>query len=397
MHIVIAAKSLQRGMYLSCKGQPPPLGGGLRKAGYAELDGYVLSDEGYEATLAAAPNEVRVDPTRMVLPFTGDAISVPVVHTERQRHDAYLKELEQATVLQERSLTVSRDVESRVNRGEALPVQETREVIQDMIGSLSHNRNVLLSLSRLKQWDEYTYTHSMNVALYSTLLAKYMGADDAMTEEIGVAGFFHDIGKLFVPLEIINFPGKLSDEQFKLVRKHPEYGETYGVEVSGLTDGVRRGIVEHHERYDGKGYPRGKKANEISTAGQMLLVADIYDALSSRRCYKPAMSSGDSLALMYRERSSMYAPGMLESFIKAVGVYPSGCLVRLSDNSVAIVTEQTASSLQPQVVVLMDAWGGRLKPPLLLDLSRNKKLTIKGCAPSDTVPLDLQQAVFEAS
>ncbi len=395
MYILIATKNLQKGMFLAFKGQAPSVG--VRRAPLeSQSDGYLLSDEDLRATMEKGSEALRVAPDRMLLPYE-DAPSVPVLHTERQRHDAYLRSLEEASELQERSLSVSRALEDRVNRGETLPVQETREVIRDMIGSLSHNRNVLISLSRLKQWDEYTYTHSMNVALYGTLLAKYMGLSDAQVEEIGMGGFFHDIGKLFVPLEVINFPGKLTDEQFSLVRKHPEYGESYGMEVSGLPDGVRLGILEHHERYDGSGYPMGKRADGISLSGQMLLVADIFDALSSRRCYKPAMSAGDALALMYRERGAMYAPGMLESFIKAVGVYPSGCLVRLSDNSVAIVTEQTASSLHPQVVVLLDAWGARLNPPLLLDLSRNRNLSIRGCAPAGSVPIDLQQAVFAAS
>ena len=395
MYIYIASKSLRKGMFLAEKGQFHPVGG--TRGERAPLHGYLLSETDQRALTDSNQNEIRINPSKMILPYDKKRTGAPVLHTERLRHDAYLKEMEQAQELQKRSLSVSRSLEDKVNRGEALPVQETREVIRGMIGSLSHNRNAILGLTRLKQWDEYTYTHSMNVAMYGTLLAKYLDVNESQAEEIGMSGFFHDIGKLFVPLDVINYPGKLTEEQFKLVRKHPEYGESYGLEVSGLSDSVRAGILEHHERHDGTGYPMGKKGDGISIPGQLLLVADIYDALSSRRCYKPAMSPGDSLALMYRERNSIYAPGMLESFIKAVGVYPSGCLVQLSDNSVAIVTEQTTSSLHPRVVVVLDVRGTPMNPPLLLDLSRNKNLGIRKCAPASAVPLDLQRAVFEAS
>lgn len=395
MYIVISAKALQKGMYIASKGQEPSADTQrLHAAQFA--DGYVYTDAERQALANGSAVEVRIDPGRTLLDFDAASVAASPAVIARQRHERYVQELEQAVALQEGGLAVAHDLESRVNRGEELPVQETKEIVRGMMASLSANRNVLLGLSRLKRWDEYTYTHSMNVALYATLLCKYMGGSDALAEEAGVSGFFHDIGKLFIPQEIINFPGKLNEEQFQLIRKHPQYGESYGQELSSLSTAVRRGILEHHEKYDGTGYPYGKKGAEISQIGAMLLVADIYDALSSRRSYKPPMSPGDALSCMYRERGNAYAPGMLESFIKAVGVYPPGCMVRLNDNSVAVVTEQTTSSLQPQVVVLLDGRGAPLNPPVLLDLSRNSKLVITNCGPPQPAGMDLQRAMVNA-
>ena len=383
-------------MYVACRGQTPFVGV-KPSASNGLADGYITTDADRQSLISQNLSEVRIDPKRMLLPYEPKQnLAAPAV-LARQRHDAYLDQLEQAEELQESGLAVARDLESRVAKGEELPVQETKDIVRGMIASLSANRNVLLGLSRLKQWDEYTYTHSMNVALYGTLLCKYRGASDAVAEEVGVSGFFHDIGKLFIPQEVINYPGKLTPEQLKLVRKHPQYGETYSQKLSGLSDTVRRGILEHHERFDGSGYPAGKKGSEISLAGTVLLVADIYDALSSRRSYKPPMSPGDALSFMYRERGNMYAPDMLESFIKAIGIYPSGCMVRLSDNSIAVVTEQTGSSLQPQVVVLINGKGEALDPPTLLDLSADKKLSICDCGPVQTNAIDLHKAVFAAN
>lgn len=391
MHVAIHTKALQQGMYIACKGSLV-----FEIARISRVaDGYVASEADKQALLAKNVAAVYIDPKRMLLPYEeADTVESPAVLT-RQSHDAYLKEVEQAAELQESGLAVAHDLESRVARGEELPVQETKEIVRGMIASMSANRNVMIGLTRLKQWDAYTYTHCMNVSLYGTLLAKYMGEDDAVAEEIGVSGFFHDIGKLFVPQDIINSPGKLTPDQLKIVRKHPQYGASYSRKIPGLSDTVRLGILEHHERWDGTGYPDGKRGSSISQAGRMLLVADVYDALSSRRSYKPPMSPGDTLSSMYRERGNTYAPDLLESFIKAIGVYPPGCMVRLSDNSIALVTEQTAYSLQPRVVILIDARGEKLDPPRLLDLSREKHLTINGC-PVQPQAIDLQEAVFAA-
>ncbi|MBU1231203.1 MAG: HD-GYP domain-containing protein [Proteobacteria bacterium] len=255
-----------------------------------------------------------------------------------------------------------------VRRGTDIDYRKATPLVQSFIESVFRNESAAVTLFKLRGFDEYTYTHSINVSILAVLLGKHLGLDKATLLKLGLAGMYHDVGKARIPESILNKPGKLTASEFEAVKAHPLEGYKVMRRQVDLDPEILRAVAEHHERHDGSGYPRGVKDQDIGRFSRIIAVVDVYDALTSRRVYKDAMAPAKALGMMYQLRNKDFPDNAIENFIRCIGVFPVGSFVRLSGGEYGIVASVSAARpTKPEVRVVLDA-SMRPQPPRVLDL-----------------------------
>ena len=255
--------------------------------------------------------------------------------------------------------------------GKSVSPEAANGLVEEISNSVSRNPGALISLARLKTADDYTYMHSVAVCAMMVALARALGLDEQQTREAGMAGLMHDLGKALIPAAILNKPGKLTDEEFAVVKGHPERGHELLVEGGSASDGVREVCLHHHEKMDGSGYPHHQKGDEISLLARMGAVCDVYDAITSNRPYKAGWDPAESIKKMTAWCDGHFDEPVFHAFVKSIGIYPVGSLVRLTSGRLGVVTEQTAKSLvTPMVKVFFSTKSSVHVRPEMLDLSR---------------------------
>ena len=271
--------------------------------------------------------------------------------------------------LQSRQALVSMFEEARM--GKAVDVGGARALVSEISDSVSRNPGALISLARLKTVDDYTYMHSVAVCAMMVSLARQLGLDEAQTRSAGVAGLMHDLGKAMMPMQVLNKPGKLTDAEFAIIKSHPEQGHRLLVGQADIDPVVLDVCLHHHEKVDGSGYPHGLKDQEISLFAKMGAVCDVYDAITSNRPYKSGWDPAESLRKMAEWASGHFDPRVFQAFVKSMGIYPVGSLVRLSSGRIGVVIEQGPGSLTtPLVKVFFSTKSGMRILPEVLDLSQ---------------------------
>ncbi len=254
-----------------------------------------------------------------------------------------------------------------VRKGTDIDYRKATPLVASFIESVFRNESAAVTLFKLRGFDEYTYTHSINVSILAVLLGKHLGLDKPTLLQLGLAGMYHDVGKAKIPESILNKPGKLTESEFQAMKAHPLEGYKIMQKQVDLDPEILRAVVEHHERHDGSGYPRGLKSEYIGRFSRIIAVVDVYDALTSRRVYKDAMAPAKALGMMYQWRDKDFPNNALENFIRCIGVFPVGSFVRLSGGEYGIVTGTSARPTRPEVKVILDA-DMRPQPPRVLDL-----------------------------
>ena len=206
-------------------------------------------------------------------------------------------------------------VYSQISPFRDLPTTGIEEVVTTFLLTFRRGANVLRMLSPVRTHSEHTYTHAINVSILAMALAESLGLKDESVQAIGVAGLLHDVGKLLIPKEILHKPGKLSDEEFGTIAKHPLYGAAYLARVEGLTPLAVLVALEHHRKFDTSGYPvlrdTGRRQH---AASQIVTIADFYDALRSHRPYRRSLSMSEVLGIMHKESGTVFNPGLLARF-----------------------------------------------------------------------------------
>lgn len=257
----------------------------------------------------------------------------------------------------------------------AIEVAELRAFVNEIIQSLHRNFNALLLITTIKKTSDYTYRHSINVAIFSIAFAQFLGLDDDETFDTGMAGLFHDYGKAFVPLEILNAPRSLSPDETSVIRSHVRLGHDNLKDIPWVNRIILDGILHHHERHDGSGYPHQLSGEAISLHGGIISICDVYDALTSSRVYKNAIPPAQAVKKLFTMSGQAWAPGLVEHFIKLVGIFPVGTVVQLSNETTGIVCQQDHKSpLKPTVLVILKK--DRPYAPYYLKLAQNDQVSI---------------------
>lgn len=224
---------------------------------------------------------------------------------------------------------------------------------------------VVTCLSLIKDYDNYTFNHSVNVGVISLSLAAYMKFDRQSVEEAGMAGFLHDIGKTMVSKAIINKPGKLSTLEFDEIKKHPEDGVAIINKMSGLSARISDAVLGHHLRYNRKGYPEWAQNNELNNLCELIAIADCFDACTTLRVYQLPMPPATAIGRMKELAGEFLNPEMVNAFATMMGKYPPGTVVRLDTNEIALVWKgNMANPEQPKMRVIIDRHGEKITKPV---------------------------------
>jgi putative nucleotidyltransferase with HDIG domain len=255
--------------------------------------------------------------------------------------------------------------------GNAVDAGNIMPLVEEIAGSVMRNPGALIGLARLKTADDYTYMHSVAVCALMIALSRKLGLDDNQTREAGLAGLLHDIGKMAIPSEILNKPGKLTDAEFVSVKEHPAAGHKMLLESKGVSAISLDVCLHHHEKMDGSGYPKKLSGDAISLFAKMGAVCDVYDAITSNRPYKQGWCPAESLGKMSEWSKGHFDPVVFQAFIKSIGIYPVGTLVRLQSGRLGVVVEQqlVKSILLPKVRVFFSSKSLSYITPELLDLA----------------------------
>ncbi|WP_310388110.1 HD-GYP domain-containing protein [Roseateles sp.] len=254
--------------------------------------------------------------------------------------------------------------------GNAVNASGVVTLVQEISDSVARNPSALISLARLKTADDYTYMHSVAVCAMMIALARQLNQSEDVARSAGVAGLLHDVGKMLVPSEVLNKPGKLSDSEFTIVKGHPVKGHQFLQESTGIDPIALDVCLHHHEKVDGSGYPKGLKGPEISLFAKMGAVCDVYDAITSNRPYKAGWDPSESLRQMGQWASGHFDLTVFQAFAKTLGIYPVGSLVRLNSGCIGVVIEQSKGALtMPVVKVFYRMASSQRIDPVVMDLS----------------------------
>jgi len=281
-----------------------------------------------------------------------------------------------------RSVEVVRGIMEALANNTPLDGQAATDVSRDIAGSVARNRDALICLAKLHDEGEYSFRHSVSVSAIAAAFGDYLGLGRPQVGELALAGLMHDVGKALSPKDLLVKPEALSAEEQARLKHHPIESCAAVSARMDVPQQVLRAIAEHHERFDGSGYPRGIKASEQSYYGQILAIADVFDALTQDRPYKARLMPDKAMSVMFAMRGKDFEPKLLEHFVKCVGLYTVGSLVRLSSGERAVVRESNPHSpLRPKVSILFDA---DMQPihPVLMDLSGKE-------GPAPARPLDV--------
>ena len=255
--------------------------------------------------------------------------------------------------------------------GKAVDTANAQKLVEEINDSVSRNPGALISLARLKTADDYTYMHSVAVCALMIALSKQLGLSEQETRRAGIAGLLHDLGKMLVPMEVLNKPGKLTDEEFAIIKKHPEEGHRLLFGNPGADEVMLDVVLHHHEKIDGTGYPKGLKGEEISLFAKMGAVCDVYDAITSNRPYKAGWPPSESLRKMAEWATGHFDQHVFQAFVKSLGIYPIGSLIRLASGRLGLVIDQSEKSLlTPCIKVFYSTLAQARILPEVIDLSR---------------------------
>lgn len=305
-------------------------------------------------------------------------------------------ELPRAREMHARARSIAKGFLESVRLGNNFDAGQAKVVVSDCVDSIIANPHTLMWLSLLKNVDEYTSEHSVNVCMLAVVLGRAEGLPREQLEDLGLCGLLHDMGKAKTPLEILNKEGALNDAEFEIMKAHTTEGYELLRNRSDVLPEAAEVAYSHHERLNGRGYPRALAADKIRYFSRIVAIVDAYDAITSNRCYSQARSSLEGLQILMGSRGSHFDPDLVQQFVQCIGVYPAGSIAELSNGEIAIVLPVRENPNKPKLLVVRDQ---RKKPcpERMLNLAddpldaKGQPLSIRNLLSDGLFGIDLKQ------
>ncbi|MFZ5642961.1 MAG: HD-GYP domain-containing protein [Bacillota bacterium] len=267
---------------------------------------------------------------------------------------------------------ISKKVDKKIN------IVNINETISDIVDQLLENKNIIYNLADIRSVDNYLFGHSVNVCILSIMTGIGLQYNRSQLEDLAKGSLLHDIGKAMVPYEILNKPGKLTPEEFEEIKKHPTHSLEILRKNSGVSSVSRIIAYQHHEKYNGDGYPSCLKGKDILDASQIVGIADMYDAITSDRCYRGAMPANEAYELISASGNFYFKFDIVKAFLNQIAAFPEGSYVELNTNEIALVVENIKGySSKPKVRIITSPDHTIIKPFMDVDLinTKNKVIT----------------------
>lgn len=351
-------------------------------------DVYIDTDKGLEVKDAPSKDEVNKE-IQLEMDKVAESKPDPVQQVPIK------DELKKAREIKKEAKKTIHNIMDDVKFGKQIETVKVESVVSKMVESIFRNQDALLSMGRLKKVDEYTYMHSMTVGILMIAFGKHLGYEKNILQDIGIGAMMHDIGKMQIPQELLVNDKKLDDYEYEIIKKHVVYSRSILEKTEGIPASSIQIAAQHHERIDGSGYPEGLKGEEISTLGRAAAIADVYDAMTSKRNYQRRFDPTEVLRKLFEWSEHFYDKQMVQQFIRCVGIYPVGTLVRLESGMLAVVLQHGEESLlQPIVKVVYNSEKNRYIKPDIIDLSKDDKDKILSHEPSDQWGIEPELHLF---
>ncbi|MSQ53447.1 MAG: HD-GYP domain-containing protein [Betaproteobacteria bacterium] len=372
----VPAQALKAGMYihdLNCDWMSHP---------FVRTRFRLSADEQIETILKAGINEVMIDTSKGM-----DVSDAPTIDEVREQifdevravtaaappvaRVTVAEELERAARIRSDATRVVKHVMEDVRLGRAVEMERMVPLVESITGSIMRNSGALVSMLSIKTADEYTFEHCVSVCTLMVAFARSLGLDAESSRQAGLGGLVHDVGKMKTPSEVLNKAGRFTDAEFAIMKRHPEDGHAILRETPGIGETPLAITLAHHERMDGSGYPYKLGPENIPQMVRMASIVDVYDAITSDRCYHKGMSPTEALGKIFEWSKFHFDPHLVQAFTRCIGIYPVGTLVRLESGRLGVVTEQHEGNLlTPVVKVFYSTRGMGYITPEAIDLSK---------------------------
>jgi len=281
------------------------------------------------------------------------------------------EEYDRAVAIRRQAAGLVKTVMQDARLGRAVEMDQVSPVVESITSSILRNASALLGLSVIKNKDDYTFLHSVSVCTLLVAFCRSRKMDADTIYQAGIGGLLHDTGKALIPDAILNKPGRLTEEEFAIVRRHPQDGYDILSRTPGIGAIPLDITLHHHERRDGSGYPDRQGADQISELAQMAAIVDVYDAITADRCYHKGIPAAEALRKIYEWSKFQFNPALVQAFMRCVGIYPVGTLVLLESGRLGVVIEPHETSLlTPKVNVFYSTRSQAYIKPETVDLAR---------------------------
>ena len=277
------------------------------------------------------------------------------------------------------AFSTMKDVLTTVTEGGTLQLDPVKETVDDIVSKVINHESVFTQIAGMKDIDNYTFHHCVDVCVFSVITGKSIGLSVEDLTELGVGAILHDIGKCRVPLEILNKPGKLTADEFMTMKLHSIYGFEIIKNTHGLSNKIANIACQHHEKWNGSGYPSSLRDSQIDTLARIVSIADVYDALTADRCYKRKSLPHEAAEFVIANAGVMFDPELAKIFVKNITIYPEGTMVLLNSGEIGSVIESDhlgEMGLRPKIRVISRKAGPPVFEPYIVDLVASPTLHI---------------------
>jgi HD-GYP domain-containing protein (c-di-GMP phosphodiesterase class II) len=335
------------------------------------LQGFTIHSAADVAEIARYCREVFIEPGSDRQPR--ERSQAPAAITVDRAPDLPLADWNAAKNVHQNARALTRSFMDDVRLGRAIDIREVKATVSSCVQSILHNPDAMLWIAKIRDRDQYTSDHSLNVGLLAISFGRYLGASEEDLNRLGLVGMLHDVGKMYTPLEVLNKEGPLDAEEMSIMQRHTKHGRDILISHRGVCSSAVDVALSHHEALDGSGYPRKVKAAGISDLTRIITLCDVYDAITSDRVYKKGKPALEALRFIYNSRGRRFDERLTEHFVKCFGVYPPGTIVALYTGEVGIVINTNHQHRHlPRVLVVLDSEKCP-QPERVIDLERVAK------------------------